>query len=60
MILGQDILKSLGIILDHAIEAITWDDASIPMNTTPAQPAKSFHIEYPKGIDDMVGQIAGD
>eukprot|EP00957_Ditylum_brightwellii_P095188 7249676-Ditylum_brightwellii.AAC.1 len=24
------------------------------------QPAESFHIKDPKGIDDMVGQIAGD
>eukprot|EP00957_Ditylum_brightwellii_P045961 3486547-Ditylum_brightwellii.AAC.1 len=30
------------------------------MKTTSAQPAESFHIEDPKGIDNMVGQIAGD
>eukprot|EP00957_Ditylum_brightwellii_P185412 14118194-Ditylum_brightwellii.AAC.1 len=27
---------------------------------TSAQPVKSFHIEDIKGIDNMVGQIAGD
>jgi hypothetical protein len=60
MILGRDILKSLGIILNHVTETITWDDASIPMKTTLAQRADSFHIKDPKGINDMVGQIAGD
>eukprot|EP00957_Ditylum_brightwellii_P156560 11915770-Ditylum_brightwellii.AAC.1 len=60
MILGQDILKSLGIILDHATETITWDDASIPMKTTSAQPAESLHIKDPKEINNMVRQIAGD
>eukprot|EP00957_Ditylum_brightwellii_P188853 14375528-Ditylum_brightwellii.AAC.1 len=30
------------------------------MKTTSAQPAESFHIEDPKGINNMVGQIAGD
>eukprot|EP00957_Ditylum_brightwellii_P190983 14541768-Ditylum_brightwellii.AAC.1 len=60
MILGQDLLKSLRIILDHATETITWNDASTPMKTTPVQPAKSFHIKDLPGIDDMVGQISGD
>eukprot|EP00957_Ditylum_brightwellii_P153270 11665056-Ditylum_brightwellii.AAC.1 len=33
------------------------------MKTTSVQPAESFHIKDPKGIDDMVGRlgrIAGD
>eukprot|EP00957_Ditylum_brightwellii_P073609 5593618-Ditylum_brightwellii.AAC.1 len=30
------------------------------MKTTSAQPAKSFHIEDPKGIGNIVGRIAGD
>eukprot|EP00957_Ditylum_brightwellii_P141130 10751701-Ditylum_brightwellii.AAC.1 len=60
MILGQDLLKSLRIILDHATETVTWNEASIPLKTTSAQPAESFHIEDLPGIDDMVGQISGD
>eukprot|EP00957_Ditylum_brightwellii_P206396 15348244-Ditylum_brightwellii.AAC.1 len=60
MILGRDVLNSLGIILNHAAETIIWDDASIPMKTMPLRPAESFHIKDPKGINDMVGQIAGD
>eukprot|EP00957_Ditylum_brightwellii_P160616 12227227-Ditylum_brightwellii.AAC.1 len=42
------------------METIMWDDASIPMKTTSTQAADSFHIEDLKGINDMVGQIAGD
>eukprot|EP00957_Ditylum_brightwellii_P134560 10258713-Ditylum_brightwellii.AAC.1 len=60
MILGQDLLKSLGIIPDHVTETITWNDASIPTKTTSVQPAESFHIEDPPGINNMVGQISGD
>eukprot|EP00957_Ditylum_brightwellii_P170651 12989879-Ditylum_brightwellii.AAC.1 len=30
------------------------------MKTTSAQPAESFHVKDPKGVDDVVGQIAGD
>ena len=60
MILGRDILKNLGIILNHTNETILWDDASIPMKSASAQTADSFHIEDPEGIDDMVGQIAED
>eukprot|EP00957_Ditylum_brightwellii_P065012 4931387-Ditylum_brightwellii.AAC.1 len=30
------------------------------MKTTSVRPAKSFHIKDPKGINNMVGGIAGD
>eukprot|EP00957_Ditylum_brightwellii_P048373 3671485-Ditylum_brightwellii.AAC.1 len=30
------------------------------MKTTSAQPAESFHIEDPPGIDNMVRRISGD
>eukprot|EP00957_Ditylum_brightwellii_P173904 13239317-Ditylum_brightwellii.AAC.1 len=42
------------------METITWDDASIPMKAMSAQAADLFHIKDPKGINYMVGQIAGD
>eukprot|EP00957_Ditylum_brightwellii_P071468 5432425-Ditylum_brightwellii.AAC.1 len=55
MVLGRDVLKSLGIVSNNATETITWDDANIPMKTMSARPAESFHIEDPEGVDDMVG-----
>eukprot|EP00957_Ditylum_brightwellii_P186155 14172291-Ditylum_brightwellii.AAC.1 len=30
------------------------------MKPTSAQPAESFHIKDPPGIDDMIGRISGD
>eukprot|EP00957_Ditylum_brightwellii_P188994 14387554-Ditylum_brightwellii.AAC.1 len=60
MILGRDFSSSLGLILDHSTETITWDDADIPMKATSAQVSDSFHIKDPKGINNMVGRIAGD
>eukprot|EP00957_Ditylum_brightwellii_P048617 3689210-Ditylum_brightwellii.AAC.1 len=42
------------------METITWDDTSIPMKATSAQVFDSFRIEDLKGINDMVGHIAGD
>eukprot|EP00957_Ditylum_brightwellii_P143004 10896226-Ditylum_brightwellii.AAC.1 len=60
MILGRNLLKSLGIMLDHTTETITWNDTSIPMKTTSAQPTESFHIKDPPGTNNMVGQISGD
>eukprot|EP00957_Ditylum_brightwellii_P069610 5287678-Ditylum_brightwellii.AAC.1 len=60
MILGRDVLKSLGIIIIHMTETIILDDASKPMKSISAQPAESFHIEDLKGINDIVRQIAGD
>eukprot|EP00957_Ditylum_brightwellii_P033317 2524671-Ditylum_brightwellii.AAC.1 len=60
MIIGRDLLKSLGIILDHTTKTIAWNDASIPMKTTSECSTESFHIEDPPGIDNMVGRILGD
>eukprot|EP00957_Ditylum_brightwellii_P127369 9712196-Ditylum_brightwellii.AAC.1 len=60
MILGRDVLKSLGIVLNNVTETISWDGASIPMKTASAQPTESFHIEDPEGVNDMVGRIAGN
>eukprot|EP00957_Ditylum_brightwellii_P093805 7143185-Ditylum_brightwellii.AAC.1 len=60
MILGRDVLKILGMVLNHVTETISWDDASIPMKAVSVQPAESFHIKDPEGVDDMVGHIAGD
>ena len=42
------------------METIMWDDVSIPIKTTSTQVSDSFHIENPKGVNDMIGRIAGD
>eukprot|EP00957_Ditylum_brightwellii_P009352 707410-Ditylum_brightwellii.AAC.1 len=60
MILGRNFLKILEIILNHAMETIMQDDASIPMKTMSAQSSNSFHIKDPKEVNNMIGRIAGD
>ena len=34
MIIGRDLLKSLGIIIDFKHGVLRWDDVTIPMNRT--------------------------
>eukprot|EP00957_Ditylum_brightwellii_P044826 3400889-Ditylum_brightwellii.AAC.1 len=53
MIIGGDILKSLGIVLNHATETISLDDASIPMKVASARPAESFHIKDLEGVNNI-------
>eukprot|EP00957_Ditylum_brightwellii_P043271 3278901-Ditylum_brightwellii.AAC.1 len=60
MILGRDFLSSLGLILDHSTETSVWGDSSIPMKATSAQVSEIFHVEDLKGINNIVGRIAGD
>ena len=60
MILGRDLLNQLGLTLDFSTATVTWEEASVPMKETTATAMESLHIDYPKGIDNMVGRIAGD
>ena len=60
MIIGRDLLKSLGLILDFSTRTIIWNDAIIPMKESAAAPIKSFHIDNPSDVDEMVGRLAGD
>ena len=60
MIIGRDLLKSLGLILDFLTRTIAWNDAIIPMKESAAAPIESFHIEDPSEVDKIVGCLAGD
>ena len=60
MILGRDLLTSLGLIIDFSSKVIIWNDTSIPMKESTSTPIESFHIEDPDGVEDMVGHLAGD
>jgi hypothetical protein len=60
MILGRDLLKDLGLIIDYSTKSIIWNDAIIPMKGSTATVTESFHIQDPAGIDEMVGRLAGD
>ena len=60
MIIGRDLLKILGLILDFLTRNIVWNDAIIPMKESAAAPIKSFNIEYPSEVQEMVGCLAGE
>ena len=60
MIIGRDLLKSLGLIIDFSSKTVEWNDVSIPMKDSASAPVESFHIEYPNGVDKMVGRLSGD
>ena len=57
MILGRDLLKMLGFIINFSTETISWNDAGIPMKESMATLTESFHIKDPRGVDEMIGRL---
>ena len=53
-------IKELGAIIDYNDETITWCDITILMEESNATPTESFHIEDPKGVNEMVSRLSGD
>ena len=43
MIIGRDLMKSLGLIIDFKHEVLRWDDVTIPMNRTKINNKKEFN-----------------
>ena len=43
MIIGRDLMKSLGLIIDFKHEVLRWDDVTIPMNRTKIINKKEFN-----------------
>ena len=60
MIIGRDLLKILGLIMDLLTRTIEWDDVIIPMKEFASAPIESFHIEDPSNVVEMVGCLAGN
>ena len=59
MILGRDLLKELGIIIDFANETVTWDEVSAPMKPEDAKEEQHFHITDSKQIDEATERMKG-
>ena len=55
MILGTDLLRELGFILDFKEETITWDDATLPMKPRDAEPPDFYSLS-----DEVEGEEASD
>ena len=43
MIIGRDLMKSLGLIIDFKHGVLRWDDVTIPMNRTKINNRKEFN-----------------
>ena len=43
MIIGRDLMKSLGLIIDFKHEVLCWNDVTIPMNKTKINNRKEFN-----------------
>ena len=60
MIIGRDVMKTLGIIIDFDNELITWGKYHANMKPTSGSVNDSYSIDNPRGVDELIGQIAGD
>ena len=50
MIIGRDLLRDLGIVLDFGSETVIWDTAEIPMKETDAAFPTSIHVQESKAV----------
>ena len=57
MIIGREILKELGILLNFKDETIEWDEVIIPMKPEDAMPESSFAIKDSSAFDDATERI---
>ena len=46
-IIGRDLMKSLGLIVDFKNKALCWDDVTAPMNRTKLTNKKEFNVFFP-------------
>ena len=60
VILGRNLLKELGIILDFKEEIVTWNHAHITMKTSDCTTMDSCGISDPTDVEEMIGRLAGD
>jgi predicted aspartyl protease len=57
MIIGREILKELGILLNFKDETIEWDGVIIPMKPEEATPENSFAIKDSATLDDATERM---
>ena len=60
MIIGCDIMKEIGLIIDFANEQISWKENDREMKSHNCTKNDSFNIKDPKGVDKLVGQLSGN
>eukprot|EP00957_Ditylum_brightwellii_P060461 4591136-Ditylum_brightwellii.AAC.1 len=60
MIIGRDLLKTVGLIIDFNNELITWEKYHANMKPAIVSINNSYSIDDPRGVNELVGQMAGD
>ena len=60
MIIGRDVMKTLGLIIDFENELITWGKYHANMKPSSVSVNDSYSIDDPRGVDELVGRMAGD
>ena len=58
MIIGRDLLKSLGMIIDFKHGVLRWDDVTIPMNRTKNKNKKEFNENFQLATEPRTVQQA--
>jgi hypothetical protein len=57
MIIGQDILKDLGFILDFEELEVHWENASIPFKDMTKDVMESFYIDEPEAVQESMSRV---
>ena len=60
IIIGRDLLRELGIVIDFKEEIITWNHAHITTKTSDCTTMDSCGISDPTDVEVMIGRLAGD
>jgi hypothetical protein len=57
LIIGRDLLKSLGVIMNFDLQTVEWDEKEIPMKPENALPQHSFYIKDINVLDSATKRI---
>ena len=57
MIVGRDLLNSLGVVLDHNDKVCIWDEVAIPMRDKHTSPKEHFAIEESEAVTAATKRI---
>eukprot|EP00957_Ditylum_brightwellii_P160587 12225671-Ditylum_brightwellii.AAC.1 len=60
MIIGRDLSKTMGLIIDFESKLITWGKYCTNMKPTGVSVNNSYLIDDPTGVDKLIGQMARD
>ncbi len=57
MIIGRDILESLGFVIDFKDHTIHWDKSQMPFKDLTQNPIESYHIDEPDAVKESMSRV---